>query len=162
MALYRSSLQRTAYPPGGCGEEPFRLSNRVFPTPHGDRSQSAELRWLAPRTRRRWRPTCPNSAAGRSRRRASFAIERREQGVWRRASALGCGLYEVYPGEVVGLIGDNGAGKSTLIKVIAGVYVPDSGEIYVDGKRVRISAPQDATQLGIGDRLSGPRPLRQP
>ncbi len=57
--------------------------------------------------------------------------------------------FEVYPGEVVGLIGDNGAGKSTLIKVIAGVYVPDSGEIYVDGKRVRISAPQDATQLGI-------------
>ncbi len=57
--------------------------------------------------------------------------------------------FEVYAGEVVGLIGDNGAGKSTLIKIIAGAYVPDTGEIYVDGKRVHISAPQDATRLGI-------------
>ncbi|HKT37694.1 MAG TPA: ATP-binding cassette domain-containing protein [Ktedonobacterales bacterium] len=57
--------------------------------------------------------------------------------------------FEVYSGEVVGLVGDNGAGKSTLIKTIAGVNIPDEGEIYVEGKRVHISSPQDATRLGI-------------
>src|SRR5579863_5527877 len=56
---------------------------------------------------------------------------------------------EVYSGEVVGLVGDNGAGKSTLIKTIAGVNAPDSGEIYVEGKRAHISSPQDAARLGI-------------
>jgi D-xylose transport system ATP-binding protein len=56
---------------------------------------------------------------------------------------------EVYPGEVVGLVGDNGAGKSTLIKIIAGVYTADDGEYIVDGKRVTVARPQDATRLGI-------------
>ena len=57
--------------------------------------------------------------------------------------------FEVYAGEVVGLVGDNGAGKSTLIKTIAGAYTPDSGSIFVDGQRVHIASPQDATRLGI-------------
>src|SRR5260370_21241726 len=57
--------------------------------------------------------------------------------------------FEVYPGEVVGLVGDNGAGKSTLIKVIAGVNPPDSGKIYMDGREVSISPPLDATRLGL-------------
>lgn len=57
--------------------------------------------------------------------------------------------FEVYAGEVVGLVGDNGAGKSTLIKTIAGVNIPDSGEITVGGKRVSISSPADATRHGI-------------
>ena len=57
--------------------------------------------------------------------------------------------FEVYPGEVVGLVGDNGAGKSTLIKVIAGVGPADSGEITVDGHPARINSPQNATSLGI-------------
>jgi D-xylose transport system ATP-binding protein len=57
--------------------------------------------------------------------------------------------FEVYPGEVVGLVGDNGAGKSTLIKTIAGVNIPDSGSIYVYGKRATIAKPADATNLGI-------------
>ena len=57
--------------------------------------------------------------------------------------------FEVYPGEVVGLVGDNGAGKSTLIKTIAGVNIPDSGSIYVYGKRASITKPADATGLGI-------------
>jgi D-xylose transport system ATP-binding protein len=57
--------------------------------------------------------------------------------------------FEVYAGEVVGLVGDNGAGKSTLIKVVAGVNSADAGEIYVQGKRTNISQPQDATKAGI-------------
>lgn len=57
--------------------------------------------------------------------------------------------FEVYAGEVVGLVGDNGAGKSTLIKAIAGSHQIDSGDIYFEGERVEISDPQDATGLGI-------------
>ena len=57
--------------------------------------------------------------------------------------------FEVYSGEVVGLVGDNGAGKSTLIKTISGVNIPDSGEMFVEEHRVHIASPQDATKLGI-------------
>ena len=57
--------------------------------------------------------------------------------------------FEVYAGEVVGLVGDNGAGKSTLIKAISGVGPPDSGEIFLDGQPVKITGPQVATHLGI-------------
>jgi len=57
--------------------------------------------------------------------------------------------FEVYAGEVVGLVGDNGAGKSTLIKAISGVGPADSGETFVEGQQVNISSPQVATRLGI-------------
>ncbi|HUX21700.1 MAG TPA: ATP-binding cassette domain-containing protein [Spirochaetia bacterium] len=57
--------------------------------------------------------------------------------------------FEVYPAEVVGLVGDNGAGKSTLVKVIAGTYKPDSGEYLFESKRVQINSPSDARDLGI-------------
>ena len=57
--------------------------------------------------------------------------------------------FEVYPGEVVGLVGDNGAGKSTLVKTIAGIHPPDSGEILFEGHPVTITGPRDAAQLGI-------------
>jgi len=57
--------------------------------------------------------------------------------------------FEVYDGEVVGLVGDNGAGKSTLIKTIAGVGPADSGEVFVAGEPVKITSPQVATRLGI-------------
>src|SRR5215469_17248985 len=57
--------------------------------------------------------------------------------------------FEVYAGEVVGLVGDNGAGKSTLIKAISGVGPPDSGEIFLEGRPVNITGPQVATRLGI-------------
>ncbi|HEX8995626.1 MAG TPA: ATP-binding cassette domain-containing protein [Ktedonobacterales bacterium] len=57
--------------------------------------------------------------------------------------------FEVYAGEVVGLVGDNGAGKSTLIKTIAGVNVPDTGEISVGGQKVNITSPGDANRHGI-------------
>lgn len=56
---------------------------------------------------------------------------------------------DVFPGEVVGLVGDNGAGKSTLIKCVSGVYHPDEGEIQFEGKTVRFSRPLDARAAGI-------------
>jgi D-xylose transport system ATP-binding protein len=57
--------------------------------------------------------------------------------------------FEVYSGEVVGLVGDNGAGKSTLVKVISGVYLPDSGKYIFEGKEVIVNKPKDATNLGV-------------
>jgi len=56
---------------------------------------------------------------------------------------------EVYPGEVVGLLGDNGAGKSTLIKMVSGVYHPDGGQIFFQGREIRLGSPIDALELGI-------------
>ena len=56
---------------------------------------------------------------------------------------------DVMPGEVVGLLGHNGAGKSTLIKILSGAYKKDSGEIYVDGKKVEINSPRDARTHNI-------------
>ncbi len=56
---------------------------------------------------------------------------------------------EVYPGEVVGLLGDNGAGKSTLIKMISGVYKPDGGQIFLDGREVSFATPMEARRQGI-------------
>jgi fructose transport system ATP-binding protein len=55
----------------------------------------------------------------------------------------------LYPGEVLAVIGDNGAGKSTLIKCITGAYVPDSGTITMNGKRVVFRKPQDSREAGI-------------
>lgn len=56
---------------------------------------------------------------------------------------------DLYPGEVVGLLGHNGAGKSTLIKMLSGAYRPDSGQILVDGKKVTINNPRDARRHNI-------------
>jgi inositol transport system ATP-binding protein len=52
-------------------------------------------------------------------------------------------------GEVHALIGENGAGKSTLMKVLLGIYTPDSGEIIFKGEKIRHNSPQEALQLGI-------------
>ncbi len=51
--------------------------------------------------------------------------------------------------EIVGLVGDNGAGKSTLAKIIVGYYRPDSGRIFIEGREVRFSSPQEARRAGI-------------
>lgn len=57
--------------------------------------------------------------------------------------------FELYPGEVLGVIGDNGAGKSTLIKCLSGAMLPDAGEIRVDGQPVEFRRIQDARAAGI-------------
>jgi len=57
--------------------------------------------------------------------------------------------FEVYLGEVVGLVGDNGAGKSTLIKIISGVYQTDSGQYIFEQREVNVTNPREAAELGI-------------
>jgi len=66
-----------------------------------------------------------------------------------RVTALDRCDFELYPGEVLGVIGDNGAGKSTLIKAISGALVPDEGEVYLEGRRVRFTSPLHARAHGI-------------
>ncbi|MBL9049548.1 MAG: sugar ABC transporter ATP-binding protein, partial [Tabrizicola sp.] len=56
---------------------------------------------------------------------------------------------DLYPGEVVGLLGHNGAGKSTLIKILSGAYRADGGEIRVNGEAAHIASPRDARRHGI-------------
>ncbi|CAN5748495.1 ATP-binding cassette domain-containing protein [soil metagenome] len=56
---------------------------------------------------------------------------------------------DLYPGEVVGLVGGNGAGKSTLVRVLSGAHRPDSGEILIEGRPVTIGNPREAKALGI-------------
>src|SRR5207248_2843059 len=57
--------------------------------------------------------------------------------------------FELYPDEIVAIIGDNGAGKSTLIKALSGALQPDDGEIRLDGERVHFRTPLDARRAGI-------------
>jgi fructose transport system ATP-binding protein len=64
-------------------------------------------------------------------------------------TALSGADFDLYPGEVLAVIGDNGAGKSTLIKVLSGAYQPDEGEIYLDGEEVHFRSPLEARRAGI-------------
>jgi fructose transport system ATP-binding protein len=57
--------------------------------------------------------------------------------------------FELYPGEILGVIGDNGAGKSTMIKALSGAVIPDHGTIELDGKPVHFRGPEDARNMGI-------------
>jgi D-xylose transport system ATP-binding protein len=56
---------------------------------------------------------------------------------------------DVHPGEVVAVVGDNGAGKSTLVKIMAGVYTSDEGQMIFDGEPVTVNGPKQAQALGI-------------
>ena len=66
-----------------------------------------------------------------------------------RVTALDDCDFELYPGEILAVIGDNGAGKSTLIKALCGAVTPDEGEIKLDGKVVNFANPMQARDAGI-------------
>jgi simple sugar transport system ATP-binding protein len=57
--------------------------------------------------------------------------------------------FQVNRGEVVGLVGDNGAGKSTLVKILSGAHPPDSGQIFLEGKRQTWHSPREAIEAGV-------------
>jgi fructose transport system ATP-binding protein len=66
-----------------------------------------------------------------------------------RVTALNQCDFDLYPGEILAVIGDNGAGKSSLIKAISGAVIPDEGEITLDGKPVLFKTPIEAREAGI-------------
>ena len=66
-----------------------------------------------------------------------------------RVTALDHADFDLYPGEVLAVIGDNGAGKSSLIKAISGAVHPDEGEIMLDGKPINFRSPMEARDAGI-------------
>lgn len=66
-----------------------------------------------------------------------------------RVTALDHADFDLYPGEILAVIGDNGAGKSTLIKALCGAVVPDEGEIRLDGQPVHFTNPMQARDAGI-------------
>src|SRR5690554_6462337 len=53
-------------------------------------------------------------------------------------------------GEIHAILGENGSGKSTLMNMLSGIYAPDSGQILLDGKELKITSPDDAINAGIG------------
>ncbi|MBN9074198.1 MAG: sugar ABC transporter ATP-binding protein [Rhizobiales bacterium] len=66
-----------------------------------------------------------------------------------RVTALNNADFDLYPGEILAVIGDNGAGKSSLIKAISGAVTPDDGEIKLEGKTVQFKSPMEAREAGI-------------
>ena len=66
-----------------------------------------------------------------------------------RVTALDHADFDLYPGEILAVIGDNGAGKSSLIKALCGAVIPDSGEIRLAGEIVHFRSPIDAREAGI-------------
>ena len=58
--------------------------------------------------------------------------------------------FDVYKGEILSLLGENGSGKTTLMNMLSGIYHPDGGRVYINGKEVAIRSPKDAFDLGIG------------
>ena len=66
-----------------------------------------------------------------------------------RVTALDRADFDLYPGEILAVIGDNGAGKSSLIKAISGAMTPDEGEIRLEGRPVEFRSPMEARDAGI-------------
>ena len=58
--------------------------------------------------------------------------------------------FDIRKHEVLAILGENGSGKTTVMNMLAGIYYPDEGEIFVNGKQVTIKDPKDAFDLGIG------------
>ncbi len=57
---------------------------------------------------------------------------------------------DIYKGEILAILGENGSGKTTLMNMLSGIYFPDEGKIFIDGKEVTISSPREAFDYGIG------------
>ena len=57
---------------------------------------------------------------------------------------------DIYNGEILALLGENGSGKTTLMNMLSGIYFPDEGQIFINGKEALIRSPKDAFQYGIG------------
>ena len=57
---------------------------------------------------------------------------------------------DIHKGEILSLLGENGSGKTTLMNMLSGIYFPDAGQIYIDGKPVTIASPREAYEYGIG------------
>ena len=57
---------------------------------------------------------------------------------------------DIYKGEILSLLGENGSGKTTLMNMLSGIYFPDEGQIFINGREVVIKSPKDALKLGIG------------
>lgn len=66
-----------------------------------------------------------------------------------RVTALDHADFDLYPGEILAVIGDNGAGKSSMIKAVSGATIPDEGEVRLEGKVVHFNSPIDAREAGI-------------
>ncbi|WP_211216561.1 ATP-binding cassette domain-containing protein [Yoonia vestfoldensis] len=66
-----------------------------------------------------------------------------------RVTALDHCDFDLYPGEILAVIGDNGAGKSSLIKAMSGAIIPDEGEVLLEGRKVQFTSPTDARREGI-------------
>ena len=57
---------------------------------------------------------------------------------------------DIYKGEILSLLGENGSGKTTLMNMLSGIYFPDEGQIFINGKEAVIKSPRDALKMGIG------------
>ena len=57
---------------------------------------------------------------------------------------------DIYSGEILAILGENGSGKTTLMNMLAGIYFPDAGQIFINGEEVVIASPKDAFRYGIG------------